>query len=197
MPLQADPDGLRESPVSDLAGETGEHGAAGHEPTSERRDSHPIRTHAAKPDRQKVGGLRIYKPGQGYYTRMGTAIGAGVLVVWGAYFVFDQLHGWLNQRLLPVQYGVPVAFLLGMAALLYWAVGSARKTNEFFIATEGEMKKVSWSGRQEVVRSTKVVIVTVVLLGMFLFLADVLFMEFFSLIDVLKTPSLLQKMFGG
>jgi preprotein translocase subunit SecE len=75
-------------------------------------------------------------------------------------------------------------------------VGLNRKANDFFIATEGEMKKVNWSSRQEIVRSTKVVVVTVILFGAFLFLADVLFMEFFSAIKVLQTPSMLRRLFG-
>ena len=56
-----------------------------------------------------------------------------------------------------------------MCVLTYWVVGVNRKANDFFIATEGEMKKVNWSTRAEVIRSTKVVIVTVVGgLGIFL-----------------------------
>lgn len=130
---------------------------------------------------------------------MGTAIGAGILVAWGAYFLHDEFSAAMDQGAsyyLPVQYGVAVGFILAMGAALYWVVGLNRRANDFFIATEGEMKKVNWSTRQEVVRSTKVVIVTVVLMASFLFLADVLFMEFFSLLDVLKTPSLLQRLFG-
>jgi preprotein translocase SecE subunit len=145
------------------------------------------------------GGLRIYKAGQGYYTRLGTAIGGGVLILWGAFFLLDELSTFLDPNAsyyYPVQYGVAVGFILGMGALLYWIVGLNRKANDFFIATEGEMKKVNWSTRQEVVRSTKVVVVTVVLLGVFLFLADILFMEFFSFIKVLKTPSMLDRLFG-
>jgi len=41
------------------------------------------------------------------------------------------------------------------------------------------------------------VIVTVLLLGAFLFLADVLFMEFFSAIDLLKAPSMLANLLGS
>lgn len=146
------------------------------------------------------GGLRFYKPGQGYFTRLGTAIGAGVLTVWGAFFLLDELSGLLDPNAgyyYPVQYGVAVGFIVVMGALIYWIVGLNRKANDFFIATEGEMKKVSWSSRQEVVRSTKVVIVTVVLMAAFLFLADILFMEIFGALQVLKTPSMLERLFGS
>lgn len=145
-------------------------------------------------------GLRFYKPGQGYHTRLWTAIGAGILSVWGAIFIQSQLAGYMNQNTsyyLPVQYGVSVAFLVLMGIVIYWVVGIGHKTNDFFIATEGEMKKVSWSTRQEIIRSTKVVIVTTVLLAMFLFIADILFMEFFSAINVLQIPSTLERIFGS
>lgn len=157
------------------------------------------RDYRSRPAATSGTGLKIYKSGQGYYTRVGTAIGAGILIIWGALFIIDELNGLLDPKKTyynPLMYGAAVAFILGMGGLLYWVVGLSRKTNDFFIATEGEMKKVSWSGRKEVVRSTKVVIVTVVLMGAFLFLADMLFMEFFSFIKVLKTPSMLDRLFG-
>ena len=142
-------------------------------------------------------GLRIYKPGQGYYTRMGTAIGIGILSVTGASFLLEQLGNLdLDQTyLLPVQYGVAFGFIVLMALVVYWIAGLGRSTNDFFIATEGEIKKVRWSTRKEVTRSTKVVIVTVVLMGTFLFVADILFMLFFSTIKVLKASPGLDRLF--
>ncbi|MBP7933916.1 MAG: preprotein translocase subunit SecE [Phycisphaerae bacterium] len=135
------------------------------------------------------GGLRIYRPGQGYYTRLGTALGAGVIIIAGGLFIGSQLGGIINPKAsyaLPVQYGVSVGFILVMAAVLYWIVGLNRKANEFFIATEGEMKKVSWSSKKDVIRSTKVVIVWVILIGALIFLADIIFMQTFRWIHVLK-----------
>ncbi len=146
------------------------------------------------------GGLRIYKPGQGFYTRVGTAIGGGVLVVAGAAFVFSELGGYIDPKApyaLPVQYGAAVVFLAVMAGLLYWVVGLNRRINDFFIATDGEMKKVSWSSRRDVIRSTKVVIVLTVLLGTFLCITDVLFMLFFTAIKVLKAGPGLERIFGS
>ena len=59
-----------------------------------------------------------------------------------------------------------------------------------------EMKKVSWSTRKELIRSTKVVIFSVIVLGVFLFMADVMFMLFFSTIKVLQGPGL-ERLFGS
>jgi preprotein translocase SecE subunit len=145
------------------------------------------------------GGLRIYKPGQGYYTRVGTAIGTGVLILAGSVFLFTELGASISPKAtyaLPVKYGVAVGFILAMGAVLYWIVGVSRKSNDFFIATEGEMKKVGWSSRKDVVRSTKVVIVSVILLGAFLFVVDLFFIVLFSSIGVLEGYSGLEGLLG-
>jgi preprotein translocase subunit SecE len=143
--------------------------------------------------------LRVYKPGQGYYTRMGTAIGIGVLAVCGAYFLMTQLESseLSASYRLPLQYGIPTAFLIAVGVVIYWLVGLSRRANDFFIATEGEMKKVRWSSRKELTRSTKVVIVTVAVLGIFLFLCDVGFMLVFQSIGVLKGVPTLTRLFGS
>ena len=143
--------------------------------------------------------LPIYKPGQGYHTRLGTAIGIGVLSVTGAAFLLAELGtlGLDAKYRLPVQWGVTAGFIVAMGVLVYWIAGIGRRSNDFFIATEGEMKKVRWSTRKEVVRSTKVVILTVILLGAFLFVADILFMMFFSTIGVLKASPGLERLFGS
>jgi preprotein translocase subunit SecE len=62
-----------------------------------------------------------------------------------------------------------------------------RKSSDFMIATEGEMKKVSWSSRREVIGSTKVVILFTIALACFLFVVDLAFQTLFSAIGVLKT----------
>ncbi|MCH9001912.1 MAG: preprotein translocase subunit SecE [Planctomycetes bacterium] len=54
------------------------------------------------------------------------------------------------------------------------------------IATEGEMKKVSWSSKEEVIGSTKVVIMFTFMLALFLFVVDMVFQQAFRLIGVLK-----------
>jgi preprotein translocase SecE subunit len=129
-----------------------------------------------------AGGLfTLYKPGQGYYTRMCTTVAGAVVALFGAHHIYSQMSSdnpaW--------QLGVPTVFLAICAALIFWVVGVNRRTNEFFIATEGEMKKVSWSSRKEVIGSTKVVLAFTFLMGFLLFVVDVIFMAFFSWIGVL------------
>jgi preprotein translocase subunit SecE len=158
-----------------------------------------VRTKAGP--RKAEGLFQVYKPGQGYYTRMGTGVFFGVLILWAAHFTWEQLavlqisggSGWR----LYARYGVPVGVLAGLGLLLYYVVGVNRRAIDFFIATEGEMKKVSWSSKKEVVGSTKVVIVTTVLLGIFLFFVDIAFQLFFAWIDVLRVaPNFFGSLFG-
>jgi preprotein translocase subunit SecE len=162
--------GREEAGMSELPGDVGR----------EYPERRPIR-----PAKSSVG-LRLYKPGQGYYTRVGTAVGAGVLIVAGGFFVFDQIGAIVDPSRLYLRYGVTVGFMLTLLLVLYWVVGINRKANDFFIATEGEMKKVNWSSRKDVIRSTKVVIVTVFLLATLLFVVDIVFMMFFQAIGVLE-----------
>ncbi len=79
-----------------------------------------------------------------------------------------------------------VIILLG-TGIVFWFVGSNRKTVEFLIATDGEMKKVNWSTKKEVIGSTQVVIVAAFLIATILFGIDVVFSYFFKLVGVLES----------
>jgi len=122
-------------------------------------------------------------------------IGAGIVGIVVELVAFRPL-GRKQLHITPLITTIAVAFMLAGGVLLYWVVGVNRKANDFFIATEGEMKKVSWSTRAEIIRSTKVVIVTVVLMAILLFVVDILFMEFFRAIGVLKGGPQFWELFG-
>jgi preprotein translocase SecE subunit len=133
-----------------------------------------------------------YKPDQGKYTRLGTMLGLGALIVWGGFFV--------RERLLPlategsawypvITAGIPLLLVALMLGGAWWLVYSHRKSGDFMIATEGEMKKVNWSSRREVIGSTRVVILFTLLMAAVLFMADLLFQRFFLAIGVLKDVS--------
>lgn len=92
--------------------------------------------------------------------------------------LFDQLY--LQAG------GVALLMLLG-AGLTYWYTGVRPRTVEFLIATDGEMKKVNWSSRKDIVASTWVVILWSVLLAGGLFAVDSIFALVFRLIGVLQT----------
>ena len=119
--------------------------------------------------------LDIYKRGQGYYTRLYSALISVVIVACGCYALYNKLQGtniWI-ETLVPA--GVCVAF----GILIYWLANKPRVA-DFLIAAEGEIKKVSWSSRKEIVASTIVVVCVVLLMAGWLCAWDVGFRLLFE-----------------
>lgn len=147
---------------------------------------------------EKQSFFEVYKPAQGRYTRIGTGIGAAVIVLGGAQYIYGQMDAlpWSNEGwFFAVRVATPVFLIITLGLLSYWLVGVKRSTADFLIATEGEMKKVNWSTRREVLGSTKVVILAVAILSLILFIVDVAFMAFFIAIGVLKS-NILHRIFS-
>jgi preprotein translocase subunit SecE len=130
------------------------------------------------------GFFTIYKKGQGYWTRMGTAAAAALI---GLLIIFNMFHyalmlGIDNRRAVGIAAGI---FGVGYALLVIWLMN--KPTNaEFLIATDSEMKKVNWTSRRELIGSTKVVVAFMFLIAFILFVIDLVFQTFFWLIDVIK-----------
>jgi preprotein translocase subunit SecE len=120
--------------------------------------------------------VQIYKSGQGRYVRIGTAIGVALVALVLAYYVWGLLAQYVSDAIaykVYLEYAIPaVVFAVLMAGVGYYMLQP--KAADFLIATESEMKKVSWSSKAELIGSTVVVIVTVVLLAAFIFLVDIL-----------------------
>ena len=125
-------------------------------------------------------GLKIYKRGQGYYTRLYTALVAFGILATGCYALYRQLQGSGN---IWVQAFVPAGVCVGFSWLIFWVVNKPNIA-DFMIAAEGEVKKVSWSSKKEIIASTMVVIVVVTMMALMLFLADAFFAFMFQ--EVLK-----------
>ena len=134
------------------------------------------------------GFFQQYKPEQGKSIRWGTLSSAGALIVWGAVFLYDQLQVYEGDewwRLLITTF-IPIVFAAAMFALVWWVSFVSRTSSDFMIATEGEMKKVSWSSKREIIGSTKVVILFTLLMSLFLFAVDLVFIRLFHWIGILK-----------
>ena len=87
---------------------------------------------------------------------------------------------------IEIQLGVPVLmFVLGGYGIFRLVNG--QRFADFLIATESEMKKVSWSSRAELVGSTLVVIVTVIILSAYIFGVDSLVAKGLNLLGVLPS----------
>ncbi len=74
---------------------------------------------------------------------------------------------------------VPAGLFVLLSLFLLWLVNK-HSVADFMIAAEGEMKKVSWSSKQEIIVSTTIVIIVVVLTAVMLFVTDMTFRTFFS-----------------
>lgn len=137
------------------------------------------------------GFFSVYKKGQGKITRICTGIAAaGILAL-----VANWLYTALTTRALQsgsgrqIALGIVLALLVGGAALA-WRLMNRPQGAEFLITTDSEMKKVNWASRRELFGSTRVVIIFLVLIGFFLFFADLYFGELFRLLGVLLTGPL-------
>ncbi len=131
-----------------------------------------------------AGGFHLYKPGQGYWTRLVSGLGSGVLICLGAWWLWEQLAGLPGGIYTQAVGSVVPLVVLGL--LVFWWVGIKPKTVDFLIATEAEMKKVNWPTRREVIGSTGIVIFFLIAIVGILLLADILFSIFFYEIGVLK-----------
>ena len=131
--------------------------------------------------------VSIYKKGQGYYTRVYTAIGYALLVLWGAYWLTRQMDVLdMGVAQTYVQAGAAVLFISIFSYIGYLFIGRRKRSVDFLVATEAEMKKVNWSTRREVTGSTFIVIVISFFIALLCWLFDNVFAWFFATIDVLE-----------
>jgi len=127
-----------------------------------------------------VGFFDIYKKGQGRYARIVTFVAGVGLAVGGAVVLSRKLEAYAPPA---IAYGVPSLLVAALGVLMFWMVNRP-KSADFLIATEGEMKKVSWSSRKEIVGSTKVVIVTLMIMAAILATVDAGFTILFNVLGV-------------
>lgn len=135
----------------------------------------------------------IYKKGQGLYSRIAVAIALGLLALFASVSLYNVLVDLPNISgnvkvplvYLDLTWGLISAFALFV--VLGFLIGvfiagletgvkpfdhGGKKTVEFLINTQGELQKVSWPTKYELIGSTAVVIVSVVVIGLFTFGVD-------------------------
>ena len=123
----------------------------------------------------------LYKPMQGRYARIYTAVGLALIVGLGLWRFYDTLLAYAPLT----RFGIPavIGFVLG------WFIFRLLQFPpfvEFLIATEAEMNKVSWTSRDDLYRATTVVLTTVVLMSIFLFGVDSVWSNLLQHLGVLK-----------
>jgi len=122
----------------------------------------------------------LYKPMQGWYARLYTALGLGLIAAAGVYRVYGAVED--NTPLWRL--GIPGAIALVLGWFIFRVV-QFPPFAEFLIATEAEMNKVSWTSKEDLYRSTMVVLTTVLLMAVFLFVVDWLWLFILRNIGVL------------
>lgn len=91
-----------------------------------------------------------------------------------------------SDRSGPIRLGIPIALAILGSWIVYRAVNYPPFA-DFLIAVEGEMGKVTWASKDELYRSTIVVVAAMFLLGLTLFLFDAFWQWFFQVVKFLRT----------
>jgi preprotein translocase subunit SecE len=122
--------------------------------------------------------LGVYKPSQGRLVRQFTFFGIVVLAAFGCITLANGPLGFSQK---PIQLGVPLLVWLATSWVAFRAVNIPRFA-DFLVSVESELEKVTWPVRQEVVQATIVVLATMIFLGLFLFIVDLVWQQLFSFI---------------
>ncbi|MFZ2147545.1 MAG: preprotein translocase subunit SecE [Sedimentisphaerales bacterium] len=126
--------------------------------------------------------FNIYKRGQGKNTRLYSAFSAAIIAGIGCWQLYSKLEavewGLGRKAALWIATMVPAGLFVVLALLIFWLINKP-SVADFMIAAEGEMKKVSWSSKQEIAVSTFVVIVVVIIMAILLGTTDIGFRTFF------------------
>jgi len=127
--------------------------------------------------------FEIYKKGQGKYTRLWSAFAVAIVVGIGCFRLYQKLEaasfGVSAKTMLWIATMVPAGLFVILALVIFWLVNKG-SVADFMISAEGEMKKVSWSSKQEITVSTFVVIAVVVIMAALLGTTDVGFSAVFT-----------------
>lgn len=135
----------------------------------------------------------VYRKGQGVYSRIVVGIALGILALFASISLYNALIDLPNigdnTKIPLVDIGLSWGLISGFALFIFlgfliciFVIGletrigpvdnGGKKTVEFLIETQGELQKVSWPTRYEIVGSTAVVIVSVIVIGIFILGVD-------------------------
>lgn len=103
----------------------------------------------------------------------------GVVVTYESFAARNRIY---------IQSIVAVIILLA-AGIGGFAVMNRPKVVDFLIATEGEVRKVNWPSRKELIGATWLVICGTFLLALAIMLVDFSFLKFFTVIHVIQTAT--------
>ncbi len=137
--------------------------------------------------------FEIYKKGVGVYSRCAVAGLFGLASIFASYSLYGVLinlpefiegakipllntrltWGLISSFILLIFCGIMICiFTTGFEIGLKWIDIKSKKAVEFFIETQGELQKVSWPTKDELIGSTVVVIVCLIVLSLYIFGVD-------------------------
>ncbi|MFT5522195.1 MAG: preprotein translocase subunit SecE [Pirellulaceae bacterium] len=122
--------------------------------------------------------LAPYKPSQGRVVRQVTWLAMAIVAALAAfqlYIAFGGTGGGMKASGLA-------ALVCAIGCWLGFRTVNFPRFADFLIAVEAEMKKVSWPTKQELKRSSVVVIIVILMLAIVLFLFDTIWVFLFDLI---------------
>ena len=123
--------------------------------------------------------FKAYKKKQGKVCRMATAFAIFLLLSAGIYQLYNA---YLDDKGVWGVYVLPLVLLFLNAWFCYRTVNFPRFA-DFLIQVEAEMRKVSWPGKSELIRSSFVVIVVMFMFTVLLFGYDIVLREVFDAIS--------------
>jgi preprotein translocase subunit SecE len=132
--------------------------------------------------------LGIYKKGQGYWTRLMSGVFYGTIIFMGGMWASDIFRNTPLFGMEPI-YTQALVFTLVIAVfgwIAYYLLCLKPGVVDFIIDPEGEMKKVNWSSKRELIGSTQVVLGVTAVIGVFCFLFDLFFQMVFRAVGVLE-----------
>jgi preprotein translocase subunit SecE len=143
---------------------------------------------AASPFFRELFQWGVYKKSQGRITRQVTFAALAIVIALGGWRLSQQMLGFVSQSNAVQEFlrvGVPLILVL----FGWWA--SFRLVNtpsfaDFLIAVEAEMNKVTWPSRTELVRSSMVVILTILIMAAILYGYDLFWNAVLMAIGVLQ-----------
>ena len=124
--------------------------------------------------------LEIYRKGQGNVARTLTAVSLIAIAGFGAVEIRDALIG---RRIFAA--GPDAGYLLGglffvaIALLALWIAFKSKRSGDFLILTESELRKVSWPSKRDLWQQTIVVLVVSGVIGVIILIVDLVYSSIF------------------
>ena len=123
----------------------------------------------------------LYKKTQGKVARQITFFALAVIFVIGAWRVTEE--PWIAGLFTGAEYAIAGVILVGGLWFCFRLINLSRFA-DFLIAVEAEMNKVSWPTRQELVRSSIVVIFIIFFMAALLYGFDIIWEQLFRILSV-------------